>query len=83
MLSRRTDRLPARALTLPRGTDMREPIDSMFIQCVKEELADGERLIILVPSRDAIPAYERAFSDVELESITFRVDDGSAAGASR
>ena len=62
---------------------MREPIDSMFIQCVKEELADGERLIILVPTRDALPAYERAFTDEELESITFRVADGCDAGDGR
>jgi hypothetical protein len=52
---------------------MRPKIDPVFVACVKEEVADGETVTILVGSEDEVPAWIDRFTEEELDSITFAV----------
>jgi hypothetical protein len=52
---------------------MKPRIDPMFVAYVKEEVADGETVTILVGSEDEVPAWIDRFTEEELDSITFAV----------
>ena len=55
-------------------------IDPMFIHCVKEEIAAGERVVILAATPQIEARYRDFFTDEELEFVAFMRDPSPASG---
>ncbi len=59
---------------------MKATIDRMFVAYVKEEVAAGELVTIIVQDEAHIPQWKSYFTDEELDSIAFKTPAAADAG---